>query len=242
MKGLAVASSLADEPVLLRELNHRVNNEFASAISVVSLAAARSSNSDVKIALTAVTDLLHHYASVHRALQMPEHDTELDAEAYLRQLCFSISRSHLEHRKITLVHAVEPLRLRADVSWRLGMIVYELIINAVRHAFEGGGGEIRISIWRNGAFVKCSVQDKGLGAANIRRGRGLAIVHALSTALGGCFRQAFEPRGSKSLLTFPCASASNTHAKLFGPNGANLVADAASRQRPARCEEFTTCR
>jgi two-component sensor histidine kinase len=81
------------------------------------------------------------------------------------------------------VLAVEPLRLRADVSWRLGMIVYELIINAMRPAFAGDGGEIRIAVQRDCAFVKCSVQDNGSTAAHIRPGQGLKIVNALSSPL-----------------------------------------------------------
>ena len=59
------------EQILLYELNHRINNEFAAAISVVSLAATRSANNEAKAALAAAAELLHHYASVHRALQVP---------------------------------------------------------------------------------------------------------------------------------------------------------------------------
>src|SRR5262252_904486 len=61
------------EQLLLYELNHRIGNEFCCAISVVSLAAARSSDKEVKAVLTEVAELLHHYAEVHHALQMPEH-------------------------------------------------------------------------------------------------------------------------------------------------------------------------
>jgi two-component sensor histidine kinase len=81
---------------LISELTHRINNEFASAISLVSLAAVRSSNREVKVALTSVVELLHHYADVYRALQMPEHRTRIDVTAYLEQLCLSISRSKLD--------------------------------------------------------------------------------------------------------------------------------------------------
>jgi two-component sensor histidine kinase len=63
---------LLHQAVLLHELNHRINNEYASAISAVSLAAAHSGNEDVKLALSAVNELLHSYADVHRALQMPD--------------------------------------------------------------------------------------------------------------------------------------------------------------------------
>jgi Histidine kinase len=74
-----------DERVLLHELNHRINNEFAAAISAVSVAAARSSDRAVKAALSGVGELLQHYADVHRALQTPDHDTPVDAATYLRQ-------------------------------------------------------------------------------------------------------------------------------------------------------------
>ena len=73
------------QAVLLHELNHRINNEFACAISAMSLAAAHSDNAKVKLALSAVSELLHSYADVHRALQMPEADRVVDAATYLRQ-------------------------------------------------------------------------------------------------------------------------------------------------------------
>jgi two-component sensor histidine kinase len=51
MTQLSSQQSLPQEGILLHELNHRINNEFAAAISVVSLAAARSGNNEVKAAL-----------------------------------------------------------------------------------------------------------------------------------------------------------------------------------------------
>ena len=207
MTELATGQPLPPERMLLHELNHRINNEFAAAISVVSLAAARSSNAEVKTALSGVAQLLHQYADVHRALEMPEYDTVIDAAAYLRQLCRSISRSQLDSRKIRLVLAAQPLRLPADQCWRLGMIVFELINNAARHAFAGGEGEIEVELSRVGAFAQCSVIDNGSGAATAAPGRGLSIIGELSRSLGGRFEQRFGPRGSTSILVFPCDNA-----------------------------------
>ena len=197
--------SLPKEGILLHELNHRVNNEFAAAISVVSLAAARSSNNEVKAILSGVAELLHRCADVHCALQMPQNDVALDAETYLRQLCLLISRSYLDHQKIELALATEPLLLDADRCWRLGLIVYELIINSARHAFSGGGGEIRVELFRAGAFAECSVTDNGLAAtmATAASGRGLKIIDELSRSIGGRFEQKFGPRGSRSIVVFP---------------------------------------
>ena len=153
-----------EQALLLDELNHRINNEFASAIGAVSLAAARSSTDLVKVALAGVAELLHHYAAVHHALQMPAAEALIDAAAYLRKLCRSISRSKLAHLKINFVLAAEPLKLQSHKCWRLGMIVHELITNAARHAFAGRKGEIRVELSRAGALVECRVLDNRFGS------------------------------------------------------------------------------
>ena len=69
--------------LLLHELNQRIGNEFCCAVSVVSLAAARSSDKEVKAVLTEVAELLT-YAEVI-ALQMPEHGIRTDVAAYSSQ-------------------------------------------------------------------------------------------------------------------------------------------------------------
>ena len=191
------------ERVLLHELNHRINNEFCSAISVVSLTAARSRNKEVKAALTDVTELLHHYAGVHHALRMPEHDVRMDAAAYLRRLCLSIRRSKLDQMKIDLVLAAPRLWLQSDRCWLLGMIVYELVTNAARHAFPGGIGGIRVELLRAGKFVECRVLDNGSAPVGFQPGCGLKIVDELTKALDGRFDQKFRVGGSASIVVFP---------------------------------------
>jgi two-component sensor histidine kinase len=225
--------TVSAERVLLDEINHRINNEFAAAISVVSLAAARNGSDEVKTALAGVTELLHGLADVHRALQMPEHDGDIDAAAYLRNLCSALSRSKLACRSIRHVLEIQPLRLDADRCWRLGMIINELMTNAARHAFRGDGGEIRMVVLRTGAFVKCAVSDSGSAVARIRRGRGLKIVDGLVKTLNGRFEQSVGPQGSVSMLIFPCdgdlpGSAMNYSAKI-GASAAVMAGKAMPR-------------
>ena len=195
--------SLPNEGFFPHELNHRVNNEFAADIGVV--AAARCSNNEVKATLPGVAYLLHRCANVHCALRVPECDVALDAEPYLRQLCLSTGRSYLDHQKIKLVLASEPLRLNADRCRRVGVIVCELIINSARHAFSGGGGEIRVELCRAGALAKCSITDDGSAATMVAAapGRGLKIIDELSRRIGGRFGLKFGARGSRSIVVFP---------------------------------------
>lgn len=203
MTKFASALPILNERVLLQELNHRVSNEFLSAMCLVSLAAARSSKDEVKVALSDVTELLHRYAEVHQALQVPRGDARTDAAAYLRKLCLSIRRSKLDYMKIDLALAAPPLLLQSDECWLLGMTVYELITNAARHAFAGKNGEIRVELLRAGAFVECKVLDNGTAPANVQQGRGLKIIGGLINALDGRFEQKFGNTGSTSSLVFP---------------------------------------
>ena len=192
-----------DGALLMRELSHRINNEFTSAIGVISLAAARSGSCEVKAALSDVSDRLHRYADVHRTLQMPEYQTPINAALYLQQLCLSISRSRLEPNNIKLILAVRPLSIPSDRCWRLGMIVYELISNSARHAFQGTEGKVLVELRSAGTFVECRVSDDGKGPQQIQRGRGLSIIHELAEYLDGRLEQRFGIEGSSSLLIFP---------------------------------------
>jgi len=199
-----LTSGVSDEArLLLREFSHRINNEFASAIGVISIAAARFADDEAKVALAAVQDRLQNYALVHHALQMPEGVSCIDAAAYLRQLCWAISRSKLERKGIELRFVERTFRMNSERCWRLGLIVSELITNAERHAFRNGGGSIRVELLPSLSFVECRVTDNGTAEANARPGHGLKIVEALAKSLGGTIDQRFGPQGATAVLIFP---------------------------------------
>jgi two-component sensor histidine kinase len=193
----------ANDHLLVRELTHRINNEFASVIGLVSLIAARSASDEIKQALSGVTSLLHNYAGVHRALQMPTYGAIINASDYIRALCQSIRRARLDHRGIELVLVEHPLHMHSERSWKLGMIVSELITNSARHAFGGNGGTIRIELSGSGPIAQCCVTDNGSSQGSIRPGDGLKIVDALARELNGEIFHRFGADGALSVLIFP---------------------------------------
>jgi two-component sensor histidine kinase len=196
--------STSGERLLLREITHRINNEFASAIQVVSFTAAKSPDGNVKAALAGVMEQLHNYARVHHALQMPASNDDVDTAAYLRELCRSISRSKLEQRNIELVLVERPFRMSSERCWMLGMIVSELVTNAVRHAFDRRGGIIRIECRGHPGLIECRVSDNGSAStADVRPGSGLKIIDALAQDLGADFQFNLGEDGSESILMIP---------------------------------------
>jgi two-component sensor histidine kinase len=206
MSGLSELSpgqSAASERLLLREFSHRINNELASAISMVAVAENRCGSNEARTILASVRDQLASYAHVHHSLQMPEYTTTIDLTAYLRRLCRAISHSKLERDGIELSLSLYPLKMGSEQCWLLGLIVSELITNAARHAFHAGAGWIHVELRPAGSSVECCVADNGTADANLSPGRGLSIVEALAGSLHGTVDMRFGPNGTRTTVNFP---------------------------------------
>jgi two-component sensor histidine kinase len=197
------SGSPSEYRLLLDELAHRTNNELASAIGIVAAAAARTPTTEAKAALGRVLERLENWARLQLALQIPDYDTLIDASVYLRQLCTALAHSPLNWQGIELTVQASPTPLHAVRCWQMGLIVAELVTNSARHAFCGSGGLIRVELTCWTSAVECCVEDNGSALANVRPGRGLKIVAALTEKLGGTMDQRFSPRGTRSMLSFP---------------------------------------
>jgi two-component sensor histidine kinase len=197
-----------DGSLLLRELNHRVNNELTSTICTISAKAVESDDVAVKAALLDVVDLLHGYADVHKALRMPDPGHLTDAARYLQHLCFSITKYRLDRLAIRVLFTADNLRLEGERCWKLGLIVSELLTNVARHAqFDARDPELRVELMLAGNVVKCRVSDNGSAPEPIRRGRGLTIIGELAGSLGGRVHTSCAAGGSSFLVTFPLTEA-----------------------------------
>ena len=236
----AVASSepmKTSEYLLVRELAHRINNEYASLIGVSSRMASRSSSDEVKAALFEVINLLHNYADMHRALQIPTYSSGVDASRYIRTLCQSIKRAVLDRRGIEMVLSESALHLDAEKCWKLGMIVSELITNSARHAFGDRGGTIRIELSSFGPFAQCSFMDDGSSRHSSTPGQGLKIIAALASGLNGEIVHRFGTEGATSVLIFPIDDntlQTHSHLQLDGGDWIAANAEAAGATASAK--------
>ena len=189
---------------LLDELNHRIKNELASVINLVSYKAVWTDNVDAKEELTSVVEMLHQHVEVHNILTIPESDAFVDAGEQLRKLGLAMSRCKLDRMNIHLLLSIDMLPLELERCWRLALAVYELVANAVRHAcFDGRDGEIKIELMRAGSWVNCRVTDNGSGLGRIKPGRGLRIVGELAKSLGGRMGSSFGTTSTSFVLDFP---------------------------------------
>ena len=192
-----------DGRTLVRELTHRINNQLASAIDVVTAAAVRAENPEAKVALGKVVELLQEQANVHHVLTGPEGDALVDVAQYLRKLCVATTRSRLEPIGVHLSFEADTLPLEPERCWRLGMALHELMTNSARHAcFDGRVGEIKVKLSLAHPVVNCIIVDNRSLFKRLKPARGLGLVRDLIKSLGGRLEYGFGPDYSSFLLVF----------------------------------------
>jgi two-component sensor histidine kinase len=189
--------------VLVEELTHRVINEFTHAIMSIDEVARQTSNPEAMAVLSNAIIILRAYAAAHRALQAPHTSGPTKLGDYLARICRALSSARLREQGVQLTIRQGDITMDAVRCWRVGLIMAELINNAVRHGFSGGPGDIDIDCFVEGSVVRCRVSDNGREAMETPPARGRFLVEALASELGGEVGWHFSASGTTVVLTVP---------------------------------------
>ncbi len=193
----------SDVSLLLKEMTHRILNEYSAAINMLALAAAKAADSHAKTTLQNAADRLHDHAIAHRSLELPATKDPVDLTDHISRICHAIYRSRLHSRGIKLSVTGEAVALSAEQCWYAGLIVSELVTNAAKHAFNQRVGSIWVEVRITDEQVQCGVIDDGVVARKLTPGRGSEINDAMARRLGGRLQRTFSSRGTVAILTFP---------------------------------------
>jgi two-component sensor histidine kinase len=179
---------LRGKAVLLRELQHRVANSLQIIASVLMQSARKVQSDETRSHLQ---DAHQRIMSVAAMQQQLAADSLADVELrpYFMTLCESIGASMIrDHNQLSIDVSVDDTVTSADISVSLGLIVTELVINALKHAFPAEQrGKINVDYHSSGPNWTLSVSDDGVGmpdeAINTKSGLGTSIIQALSQKL-----------------------------------------------------------
>ncbi len=181
---------LKEKAVLLQELQHRVANSLQIIASVLMQSARKVQSDETRSHLVDAHQRVMSVAAMqHQLAASAVGDVEL--RPYFTALCDSIGASMIrDHNQTSLEVTVDKSVTRADVSVSLGLIVTELVINALKHAFpDDRAGKIKVDYRAQGPNWTLSVTDNGIGmptdAKDAKPGLGTSIVEALSRQLQG---------------------------------------------------------
>jgi two-component sensor histidine kinase len=151
-----------------------------------------------------VTHRLTASATAFRALSPPPNAAPRNLDEELEALCKSLTTSLLAKNNIQLTFSAEPVSVAAHRSWKICLIVSELITNAARHAFRGRArGAITVTLAMRGEVISCSVADDGAASPMLAPGRGTAILDGIAAELGGTIARNLSSQGSAIVLQVP---------------------------------------
>ena len=177
---------LREKEILLRELQHRVANSLQIIASVLMQSARRVRSGKARGHIRDAGNRVMSIAALQRQLSESRLG-EVALNAYFTELCASIGASMIDkHDRIALGVRVDDSVVEAENSVRLGLIVTELVINALKHGFPGGRrGSIEVDFRSSGSGWALTVRDTGIGMpADPEPGLGTSIVDALALQLG----------------------------------------------------------
>lgn len=212
---------IREKEVLLQELHHRVANSLQIIASVLLQSAKKVQSEETKLHLHDAHHRVMSVAALQKQLAASKlGDVEL--RPYFKALCESIGASMIrDHDKISLDVTADDSVTTADTSVSLGLIVTELVINSLKHAFPNErSGRIHVDYSSRGPSWTLSVGDNGIGmpgaSENTKPGLGTGIVVALANQLGAHVNVLSEGPGTK-------VSVAHTYVPVLLGNSVSIV-------------------
>jgi two-component sensor histidine kinase len=200
---MAAAAEAQRREILLREMQHRVKNNFQLVLSSISIQKRRSQGAEVHRALDHVASRINAISLAHDQLA-PRHEGQtVRLSDYIRALCSAI-RQQIEDVEVDVES--DELELSIDRALPVGLILNETAMNSIKHAFGPDGGRITVRLVGGIGFgeARLTVSDNGRGIINVsENGSGLKLIASLARQIGGTIEQESSDSGATTILTFP---------------------------------------
>lgn len=157
--------SLKEKEVLLKEVHHRVKNNMQVISSILNLQSSYVSDDYALSLLKESQNRIKTMAYIHESIYQNKSFTSVNFSDYIATLANNIIRSYsVSEEKIQLVLNLEKINLNLDNSIPTGLIVNELITNAIKHAFPASAkGFITVNLKSKNNTVYLEVKDDGIG-------------------------------------------------------------------------------
>jgi two-component sensor histidine kinase len=204
-----LARLVEEKESLLNEVHHRVKNNLQVIASMLRLQSDASHEPAVVEALRQSQNRVESMALIHEQLYENHDLRHVDLAKHAELLLTNLFQSYgVDPRQISGVVKMSSLPMGVDRAIPAGLILTELISNAIKHAFpDGRKGSIQVVGGHKGDHIEVAVRDTGIGIPEgvvpKRQGSlGLEIVHILTRQLKGAF-ELDRTNGTRFRLSFP---------------------------------------
>lgn len=197
--------ALDRQQMLMREVNHRVNNSLQIVGSMLHLQSRRARNTEVQHQLTQASSRVTAIARAHNRLYRTEEFTTLDLGAYLSDLCADFCEATPGCE--IFVSAPEHIVLSTDRAITVALLINELITNTAKYAYPEGNCRAWVNVAREGRTIVLSVRDEGIGLPpeideTTSTGLGMRLVSAFAKQLNGSVEVKRHAPGTEFVVSF----------------------------------------
>jgi two-component sensor histidine kinase len=193
----------------LREMDHRTRNNFQIVTSLLQLQGSRSASDDVKAALKEASERLQAVSAVYAALAPSSQGlATVRLQDQLEEICAHIRRGILPEG-VLLTAEMESILVPHETGIAVGIVVNELVTNAVKHAFPDGRGSIWVRCTKVPEGARVEVADDGCGmkqGVERKGGLGTRLITAFVQRVKGRSEIRSSAEGTVFVLTVPLAS------------------------------------
>jgi chemotaxis protein methyltransferase CheR len=202
------ASLLKKQEMLLLEVQHRVGNSLQIIASILLMKARNVQSEETRLHLRDVHQRIVSVATVQQQLRVSTFGDDVEVGPYLSKLCESLESSMISDGRITVTSTSTIARVKSNEAVSFGLIVTELVINALKHGFpDGRSGYVAVDFAGRGRDWRLSVSDNGVGRGDKSGvghvGLGTSIVEALAQQLKAKVEiSACSPGATTSIVYF----------------------------------------
>jgi two-component sensor histidine kinase len=158
----ALEKRIQESDIQLRELQHRVKNNLQMITALIRLEMRNVAGPD-KDSFERLAGRVESLALLYKALSNDENNDEIDLGTYVTQIASAVMSSHAVEG-IRLIMKLDTYPVSVNVAMPTGLVINELLTNALKHAFVGkDGGTITIQSTVDGDGCKVTVEDDGIG-------------------------------------------------------------------------------
>tara|TARA_R110000868_G_scaffold66877_4_gene198881 strand:- start:5504 stop:7456 length:1953 start_codon:yes stop_codon:yes gene_type:complete len=156
-----------EKEFLIKEIHHRVKNNLEVVSSLLSLQSTHIEDKNIKENMRQIQNRIQSMSMIHKNLYQGKNLASIEMGNYFRILGDYVLHSYGAGQRINMVYEMKEIELNVDIATPIGLIVNELITNALKYAFPGNNrGTITVGLVQKTDYLELKVTDNGIGIKN----------------------------------------------------------------------------
>lgn len=198
-----LTDKITENETLLKEVHHRVKNNLQVVYSLLNLHSISTENEQEMTVFNDCKNRILTMSKVHQFLYSKGDLSKINIAEYIEEISKEVIKSYSSYR-INLNFSLQSISLDIEQAIPFGLILNEILVNAVKHAFPMGEGIIEFELKVKENINYFSIRDNGIGfePSSSKQSLGFELIHTLTDQLGGDLKLTSNDKGTSYEILF----------------------------------------